>query len=404
MRADSFTVKCFRNKTPYGDRTTRNTSSLVTYTMARSLDCLTYYEDYERAVKDGADVNAVDTWDGSTPLFTVSEFNMYNSIDNYREIIKLFVAHGADVNHTDNEGYTALFTSDSDLYSRALLEHGATAEITLSSGVVASAMVEAAVSSYVHTINYLVKTRHVDVNKVIDQKKGRAVLHMACAQLGRVAGDSYMLGAKGVEKLIMCGAVVDARDRKGSTPLHTARWNWRCAEALILAGADVNVTIPSPSGALGLLHGASFMSFRILHMLLTYGADVNMVSGDGDTPVTRLLKSSSVSTDVLRRKFDLLMDHGARCSITNADGVGVSDTIMGGLQYFAVRIQERLRDERWERRGSLILARHESEKGVDSHAKVTKIDDDAQGAYNKMLDWVVRFTPDGVFRNVVEYL
>lgn len=188
--------------------------------MALSFHGLGLCSQFEEAILQGADVNAVDIFDGSTALSTVSEFNVFDAISNYRDIIALFKKHGANVDHTDNKGYTALLKSDSDNYSTALLEHGASTEITLASGIVASALVEAAISCHVGTITYLVETRGLDVNKIIDHERGRSALHMACEILGRVAGDAQLEEAFGVEQLIMYGAAVDATDNDGKTPLH----------------------------------------------------------------------------------------------------------------------------------------------------------------------------------------
>ena len=70
------------------------------------------YEDYVNAIDCGNDVNEIDC-DGKTPLFHVSSFNIYGDhIVNYRKIINLFLENGANLDHKDEKGLTALMTSE----------------------------------------------------------------------------------------------------------------------------------------------------------------------------------------------------------------------------------------------------------------------------------------------------
>lgn len=204
------------------------------------------------------------------------------------------------------------------------------------------------------------------------------------------------------------------------------KWNPKCAEALISAGADVNVTIPCEMwGQVGLLHSASTRRLSVVQLLLDGGADVDMLSGDGSTPLMRLMVSSPDSTSwIIMEKFKLFMDHGANCSVVNKNGFSVSDTHLAEDQDYARRIRERLNNERWSRRACFILERYKSKKGGDRYtdAKVTKVTKghedsdvevmeiiDIEMTYERMklkcvTDWVVGCNEDGVFRHIVQYL
>ena len=89
------------------------TRVFITNTMI-SFDYASTYQEYEMAIDCGNDVNETD-YDGSTPLFHVSTFNMNDYFIEYDKIVDLFIEYGADIDHQDYTGCTALMKSNSCL-------------------------------------------------------------------------------------------------------------------------------------------------------------------------------------------------------------------------------------------------------------------------------------------------
>ena len=93
-----------------------------------SFDYASTHQEYEKAIDCGNDVNEED-YDGCTPLFHVSSFNMNDYFIEYDKIVDLFIEYGADIDHQDYTGYTALMKSNSDMFSLVLLNKGANLEV-----------------------------------------------------------------------------------------------------------------------------------------------------------------------------------------------------------------------------------------------------------------------------------
>jgi ankyrin repeat protein len=83
-------------------------------------------------------------------------------------------------------------------------------------------------------------------------------------------------------------ALIDVRDKDGSTPLHCATWKGfpNAAAALIEAGADVNAVNQNDHWGTTPLHAAAHANqAAIAEMLLAQGADLNAQDLNGKSPM-----------------------------------------------------------------------------------------------------------------------
>ncbi|MHC4539644.1 MAG: ankyrin repeat domain-containing protein [Planctomycetota bacterium] len=132
------------------------------------------------------------------------------------------------------------------------------------------------------------------------QEEPSKSLHKAAAD-----GDNHQIRLHVAQR-----ADVNAKDRKGDTPLHIAVQNGRieAANLLILKGADVNA---KNRGGTAPLHIAAQKSDRkTANLLILKGADVNAKNKYGLTPVSRALLSDGGG----RLMVELLVSKGAKVS------------------------------------------------------------------------------------------
>jgi ankyrin repeat protein len=83
-------------------------------------------------------------------------------------------------------------------------------------------------------------------------------------------------------------ALIDARDKDGSTPLHCATWKVQqeVVALLIKAGADVNAYNRNDHWGTTPLHAAAHANqSTIAQLLIDHGADVNAADMEGRTPM-----------------------------------------------------------------------------------------------------------------------
>jgi hypothetical protein len=148
------------------------------------------------------------------------------------------------------------------------------------------------------------------VRAVDEGDGGRTALHYAA-----LSGDVAM-----IDELFGAGALVDARDHDGGTPLHeAAAWGrTEAARALLDRGADVNVA-EGPNAATA-LHWAARGDHRPLaELLLGAGADPDAATGGGRTA---LHEAAATGSDAIA---GMLLAAGADPSRRDGDGATALD-------------------------------------------------------------------------------
>lgn len=114
--------------------------------------------------------------------------------------------------------------------------------------------------------------------------------------------------------LLQRGALLDAPDPVGCTPLHSAVQSSARAVALLLA-AGSDSTLRDHAGQTALHTAARMSSVGPLQLLLRHGADVTTRDNDGRTPL-------HVAAAYGRPKhFVVLLEHGARIGTRDGDGL-----------------------------------------------------------------------------------
>lgn len=170
-------------------------------------------------------------------------FYLIDSDDN--EHIAFLVEHGADVNYLSTDGRTILMlaaSANSPKSAQYLIEHGA------------------------------------DVNKA--DEDGRTALHRA------VKAQHLDLA----RMLIEAGADIDAKTKDGETALTFALWNedFDFAEYLVSRGCELNyeyLNTETGQHTTPVIETASWKQYDLIKMMVKHGADLNLASGNGFTPL-----------------------------------------------------------------------------------------------------------------------
>ena len=263
-------------------------------------------------IKQGVDVRDSD---GVTPL-------MYAAAVGSTEAMKRLVAAGADVNAVNNLGSPALTWATKDIDKvRLLLDHGANVNVVSKSG--RTPLLVATMHDPSAEVVKLLAAHGADV--LAADKLNANALHTAA-----VASDRDTL-----RLLIDAKVDVNARDAANFTPLMVAAANGsvEAVKLLLSHGARVNdvsgdgeVIVHAPARAkngmlaLGtftpLLLAAPASSPELVKTLLDAGADVNVKDLRGMTPLMLAVATDHASADAVR----LLMDKGANVNASSAEG------------------------------------------------------------------------------------
>lgn len=116
-----------------------------------------------------------------------------------------------------------------------------------------------------------------------------------------------------ITKLLDAGADVNAKNRRGSTPLHWAVYDESKVRLLLSRGASINAK--QVEGRTPVFLAASFAnSHTVLRVLLERGADANVATANGQTPLMAAARRGDI--EALR----LLLD--AKANVNAIDGAG----------------------------------------------------------------------------------
>lgn len=216
------------------------------------------------------------------------------------DAVRVLLARGAEADAMDRAFYYAADGGNPEVIS-ALFEHGA--KLTPEEGV--RTLRDAAYRGHAKVIDVLLD-HGVDVNGKDENADGFTALTTA-------ARDDRL---QTIELLLKRGADVDARDKDGQTPLMWVASHEVTARFLIDHGADIHAK--DKRGASILHHALSQIPFGaepLVELVLARGADVNIPTADGETPLMTAA-SDSQSADAVAK----LLDKGAKVNAKNNRG------------------------------------------------------------------------------------
>lgn len=241
------------------------------------------------------DVNVSDQATGQTALSYAIE-------NGNREMVRILLGAGADINAKGRAGQTALMflngKADLDLV-RDLLRAGADVNVRDQRGE--TPLLSAATSSSFAVIREL-----VSYGAGMDAKNNEGT-----TVLMRAAENSDSQIAK---LLLRFGVDINARDENQETALLiAAKWGGApTVKALIGARADVNAK--DGEGRTALLLAAKDEDSQVARLLIDAGADVNAKDEDENTPLMNAAESDRVET------IKALIEAGAKIDSRDGDG------------------------------------------------------------------------------------
>jgi ankyrin repeat protein len=306
----------------------------------------------ERLLERGADVEAQNNR-GSTPLHLAASktseksvrllikngamINLQNnksqtalhkaSRHGHLDIVRLLLDHKADIDLQDNHGSTPLHLAIYHMSREAVqlfLDRGA--DVTLQNGKGQAALHRALQRGHPDIIQLILSGENVDADAL--DNDGSTPLHLAASEAEVLSGARLLLmhGAninlrnkKGqtplhlasqrghidcMELLLNCGAIVDLPDNDGFTPLHLAisKVERRAAELLLKSRANINLR--NDKGQTAFHQASERGDLLFMEVALTYGADVNARDNDDLTPLDLVISK-------LDESAQLLIKHGA---------------------------------------------------------------------------------------------
>ncbi len=335
-------------------------------------------EEYAKLLASGTDPDQVQD-DGSNAFFSCyCEFEKNDNLSYYRSVIRLLLDHGANLNRVDLYGQTALQKSESDAFSVAMLEAGASVRSTprLDNFNTDSVLVSSCRKGHVAAAEYLIKELGVSSSAFLG--RGTALHHLLYG--APLLGD-FAAVEKGMEIIVRHTTCLDQRDFLGRTPLYLVYEGSSMAQILLESGADLTAKIPRGwwfhrevfdsmlNGKITtndseftkgrswemVQHSVHYRSPDVLRLLLNRGAAVDALDSDGNTPLMRLLLGSSLSAHV-HEVFEILLSFGASCVARNYAGEAVVDMPLATRYPLLMsRLRERGREQNWSRRRSVFL-------------------------------------------------
>ncbi|KAJ3642022.1 hypothetical protein Zmor_028486 [Zophobas morio] len=256
----------------------------------------------KKLLNSGASINNVDK-DKMNALHYASE----SSKDN-RDVIKLLIEKGIDVNVQNGNGKTALqLACKSGVYENA--------EVLLNSG----ASINMVDKDKMNALNYasqswkdnrdvikLMIEKGIDVN--VQDGNGKTALQLACLN-----GDYEI-----AKKLLSSGASINIVDKDKMNALHYASESWKdnrdVIKLLIEKGIDVNVQ--DENGKTALQRACKSGVNENTEMLLHFGASINIVDKDERNALHYASESWKDNRDVIK----LLIEKGIDVNVQDGNG------------------------------------------------------------------------------------
>lgn len=314
------------------------------------------------------------------------------SVEDFVDVLRMFIDFGADINHVDIFGNTILLLSEVDNLGAALVYVGAW--ITYEwEDCSKRGLANAAIYGCTRTIDAMVVSRVGRPNQ-IQQKDFDSCLDRAARAM------SYNLVFEDMSGIVKLIVDYGANPNKWSTLHYSVRYNHVLVSTLISLGAKTDTLAwdfyrgvkNTP------LHRITdIMTYNVFEVLVNSATDFNIKDRAGQSPLMALMRARShLHTDyAILERFNWLMQHGASCLPTNKKGERVSSMIRSRNSPFKEMIAAKIRDENWLKRRQVVLMR----EVLGTRSRLRKSRRNLSLMYK-----VADLSIDGVFRHIVTYL
>ena len=234
------------------------------------------------------------------------------------QAVKLLVGCGADVNELNEKGQTPLHTAAGGLrhcreFCSILIEHKAKIDAVDEDG---NQPLHLACKQRNFLTGNLLLTHKADVNFL--NKQQRSPLDLAnesVLKFSRISDGDHALhiavrngDIQTVKLLVGCGANVNELNEKGQTPLHTA------TSILVEHKAKIDALHKDGNQPLHLAYEQDHIETSLL--LLSKGANANLLNGDGQTP----LHTAAGGLKDCHELCSILIEHKAKIDAVDKDG------------------------------------------------------------------------------------
>lgn len=317
----------------------------------KNYDKLERYQICKQLIANGADVNLADD-SAKTPLY-------YAVKDSDVELVKLLLKNGAEVENEIEPYHTPLYVAlnrsfdlddDTAVVVRYLIERGANLKLVIGANLLLSLIAirgEKHPGLFKYALNNLREVNEVDdegttilmllLNDNVDPKYVKRFIN-ACSPDLNLQNDSGQTAlhyavrraaagrrAELVKILLDAGADPNRTDRNSKTALMDAADNeqvdLKMVRAMIEAGADINLL---DAKGCNLVHRACMnKNPELLSLLLEYGPDLELATGDGQLPIQMVLMQQWGKRDIPEEKcvalIEMLVANGVDVNSQNSD-------------------------------------------------------------------------------------